>query len=142
MWIGQLTRTCKSTRRHTKEMISNLQLLQCAHQHLNDPQMNSVFKKHLFSFTNAKEYVNKENILPSQRTIKVNSLAVELFKPKRIAFFHRLQIGNLTLCNLHMQALFRNVVMIVEWCSECRTSCAWDEFSRYSLLPRLIQPSY
>ncbi|CAF1497861.1 unnamed protein product [Adineta ricciae] len=33
--LGLLTRTCKSTRRHAQEIISNLQLLQSAHEHLN-----------------------------------------------------------------------------------------------------------
>ena len=78
-------------------MITNLQLLQCAHQHLNDPTIEISFKNHLLSLVHAKEYADKNKISTSRRTNKVDHLATILFPGQKFAFFNRLQIGNLVL---------------------------------------------
>ncbi|CAF1505410.1 unnamed protein product [Adineta ricciae] len=95
--LGFLTRTCKSTRRHAQEMISNLQLLQCAYEHLSDSTINTSFKENLLSIANIKQHKDTIRVRAYRRTLKVNQYAEILFPQCQLVFFNRLQIGNLKL---------------------------------------------
>ena len=79
-------------------MISNLQTLQCAHQHLNNATLDVSFKLHLLSLISENWNNDKNYICTSQKTEKVNPFAATLFPQKKLDFFNRLQIGNLVLC--------------------------------------------
>ena len=81
-------------------MISNLQLLQCAYQRLNDPQMNVSFKSELLSISSQKPQPEKNNICPSRRTPRENALAKLLFPGKKITFFDCLRIRNIRICTV------------------------------------------
>lgn len=95
--VGILTRTCKSTRRHAQEIINNLHLLQSAHQHLHDPTLDITFKKEILSIIDVDEDISNSNYRTSQKTDKINSFATILFSTKQLNFFHRLQIGRMSL---------------------------------------------
>jgi len=79
-------------------MISNLQTLQCAHQHLNDPTLDVSFKQQLLSLISGKKNIDKNYIYTSRKTDKVNPFATALFPKTKLTFFNKLQIGNLMLC--------------------------------------------
>ncbi len=96
--IGLFTRTCKSTRRHAEEMIWNLQILQSAHQHLNDPTLDISFKYYLLSIIHGKRSNDKNFICTSRKTDKAHPYATICFPQDELHFFNQLQIGNLMLC--------------------------------------------
>jgi hypothetical protein len=79
-------------------MISNLQILQCAHQHLNDPKLDISFKHYLLSIVHREENIGKHHISTSRKTDKADPFAKILFPQNKLSFFNRLQIGHLKLC--------------------------------------------
>lgn len=79
-------------------MISNLRILQCAHQHLNDPTIDVFFKRQLLSIISESRDNDTTYISTSHKTEKINSFAATLFPQKKLDFFNRLHIGNLLLC--------------------------------------------
>lgn len=105
--IGGLTRTCKSTRRHAEEMISNIRTLQHAYQHLNDPNMNDTFRQQLLLLVPGKKNIDKNIIYGHHKTNKPNSLATILFPQNTLTFFNKLQIGNLKFCT-YMNAVSKH----------------------------------
>lgn len=95
--LGLFTNSCKSTRRHAKEMISNLHLLQSAHQQLTDLTLDHSFKNELLSIIHRQQFTEKIRIKPSRTIIKRNPLVESLFPGKKLSYFNRLHINNLLL---------------------------------------------
>ena len=78
-------------------MISNLQLLQHAHQHINDPTIDPSFKNDLLPILSQQRNLDDDFSTPSRKTERVDHFATVLFPQNKLTFFDRLKIRNLML---------------------------------------------
>ena len=99
--VGQLTRMTKSTRRHSKEIISAIHLLQAAHVYLNQYSFNQNFAQFLLSCFGYSNTASDLKIRLLHRTQQQHPLSSIFFPRAVIANYDVLYIGNVRISTIH-----------------------------------------
>ena len=98
-FLGMLTRATRGVRNQAKEMINNLQIIQCALRHSMDPTMNSEFALFFTSrMTDRRRWKFGRRVEAHHLCNKEDSAVRLLFPHADIKFYQALNIGHIRLC--------------------------------------------